>query len=140
MYRALPLTPRSILSTRIQIPAIKLARTPFPVRHRRVSPPLKRLAATATAAIVAMATTSSSPQQPSVAIITTQGCPYCRQAKADLTAAGIPYTEILITDQLDVLAEIKKATGQSTVPQVRESSRKRRTTALLVFLVFHVYP
>jgi glutaredoxin len=70
-----------------------------------------------------MASTSSPPQQPSVAVVTTQGCPYCRQAKADLTAAGIPYTEILITNQLDILSEIKKTTGQSTVPQVSYTKR-----------------
>ncbi|KAH7624445.1 hypothetical protein Ndes2526B_g00645 [Nannochloris sp. 'desiccata'] len=118
MHRAVALTPRSFLPTNTlsRSLVIRLTRPRFPL-SRRVSPPLLTFLAPTTA----MATTSSSSsqqQQPSVAVVTTQGCPYCRQAKADLSAAGIPYAEILITDQLDVLNEIKKATGQSTVPQI----------------------
>ena len=59
-----------------------------------------------------------STELPLVAVVTTAGCPYCRQAKEALTTAGIPYQEILIQDRLDVLNEIKNVTRQSTVPQV----------------------
>lgn len=63
---------------------------------------------------------ASSAPPPAVAVITTQGCPYCRRAKADLTAAGIPFTEILIgEDQAELLSAVKAASGQATVPQVR---------------------
>lgn len=120
MHRAVALTPRSILPTNTlsRCLVVKFARPGFPV-SRRVSPPLLKFLAPAITA--AMAPPSSSSQQPSVAVVTTQGCPYCRQAKADLSAAGIPYSEVLITDQLDILDEIKKATGQSTVPQVNRN-------------------
>jgi len=119
MHRAVASTPRSSLPTNTlsRCLVIKFARPGSPL-SRRVSPLLKF--PTPTAITAAMAASSPSSQQPSVAVVTTQGCPYCRQAKADLSAAGIPYSEILITDQLDILNEIKKATGQSTVPQVNK--------------------
>jgi glutaredoxin len=124
MHRAVTLIPRSILPTNTntlpRFPVIKFAKRGYPV-SRRVSPPLKFLALTTTMA--SASSSSSQQQQPSVAVVTTKGCPYCRQAKADLSAAGIPYTEILITDQLDVLNKIKETTGQSTVPQVQIFSR-----------------
>jgi glutaredoxin len=119
MHRAVALTLRSSLPINNKIArslSIKLAKPRFFAPCRVLSSSRHRLAPS-TASIFAMASTSST--QPSVAVVTTQGCPYCRQAKADLNAAGIFYTEILITDQLDVLNEIKKTTGQSTVPQVK---------------------
>lgn len=73
------------------------------------------LPAHASATIMAASQTS---EPPAVAIVTTEGCPYCRRAKAELTAANIPYTEYLLTNQIQVLKEVKAASGQSTVPQV----------------------
>ena len=119
MHRVIALSPRLAVSTKT-IPYS----TAFKVARPCISSPRPGYAPNRikTPTIVAMASSSSpssqQQNQPSVAVVTTQGCPYCRQAKADLTAAGIPYTEILITDQLDVLNEIKKTTGQATVPQV----------------------
>lgn len=51
-------------------------------------------------------------------IFSTQGCQYCRRAKAALDGAGIPYQDIDLSMQLDALGEVKKATGRNTVPQV----------------------
>ena len=63
-----------------------------------------------------MATSQS--EQPAVAIVTTEGCPYCRQAKSALTTAGIPYTEYQLTNQVEILQQVKAASGQATVPQI----------------------
>lgn len=57
-------------------------------------------------------------QSASVAIITTLGCQYCKQAKEALHKAGVAYEEIEAGSQLDLLQTIKKSTGKSTVPQV----------------------
>ncbi|EFN52965.1 hypothetical protein CHLNCDRAFT_137357 [Chlorella variabilis] len=62
-----------------------------------------------------MAAATAAPQ---VAIITTLGCPYCKKAKAAMQAAGIPYQEYELSEQLEVLSKIKATTGQSTVPQI----------------------
>jgi glutaredoxin len=66
---------------------------------------------------VAMSAAPSTVLAPRVAVITTQGCKFCRQAKASLDAAGLGYEEIELSGAPEVLAAIKSATGQSTVPQ-----------------------
>lgn len=56
---------------------------------------------------------------PRVAVITTLGCPYCKRAKASLREAGIIFDEIDLGEEVELLARVKAATGQATVPQVR---------------------
>lgn len=53
-----------------------------------------------------------------VAVITTIGCPYCKKAKDALKKEGIEYEDIELSSDLELLGKIKKATGQTTVPQV----------------------
>ncbi|KAL4422375.1 hypothetical protein ABPG75_008572 [Micractinium tetrahymenae] len=57
-------------------------------------------------------------QQAQVAVITTQGCPYCKKAKAALVGAGIAFNEYDLGEQIEALTRVKAATGQSTVPQI----------------------
>ncbi|PSC73843.1 hypothetical protein C2E20_3010 [Micractinium conductrix] len=57
-------------------------------------------------------------KEPKVAVITTLGCKYCKATKAALQGAGIAFTEYDLGQQLEVLSQVKSATGQSTVPQV----------------------
>lgn len=66
------------------------------------------------AADAAAPDTSAAP----VAVITTAGCSYCKRVKATLKDAGIHFQEFALTDDLEALAEVKRTTGQSTVPQV----------------------
>ena len=65
---------------------------------------------------MAQAAGAEAPSQ--VAVITTLGCPYCRRAKAALGEANIAYEEIELSGDLDLLATVKRTSGQSTVPQV----------------------
>mmetsp|Transcript_869 Transcript_869/g.2685 ORF Transcript_869/g.2685 Transcript_869/m.2685 type:complete len:544 (+) Transcript_869:814-2445(+) len=53
-----------------------------------------------------------------VALITTSGCQFCAQAKAQLDAAGLGYEEIDLGAFPKLLAEVKAATGRQSVPQV----------------------
>jgi len=55
---------------------------------------------------------------PQLAVVTTAGCPHCKRAKQALTEAGVEYREHNLAGALDVLAELKRATGKTTVPQV----------------------
>lgn len=55
----------------------------------------------------------------SVVIYTKSYCPYCHAAKELLRRKGIAFTEIDITGNMDVRAEmIAKAGGHTTVPQI----------------------
>ena len=45
-------------------------------------------------------------------------CPYCKSAKALLTRKGAAFTEIEITDDAALLAEMVEKTGRRTVPQI----------------------
>ncbi|PRW45346.1 hypothetical protein C2E21_6023 [Chlorella sorokiniana] len=58
-----------------------------------------------------------------VALITKPGCPHCKRSKAALQEAGLPFEQYELSDQLEVLAAIKAATGQATVPQVFVAGR-----------------
>ena len=51
-------------------------------------------------------------------ILTTLGCAFCRKTKAALNQAGVPYEEVDLSRQLEVLRRVKETTGQTTVPQV----------------------
>ena len=51
-------------------------------------------------------------------IFTTLGCAFCRKTKAALNQAGVPYEEVDLSRQLEVLRRLKETTGQTTVPQV----------------------
>ncbi len=55
---------------------------------------------------------------PPVTIYTTISCPYCVQAKRLLTHKGVPYTEIDVTADSELLREMILASGRRTVPQI----------------------
>jgi len=57
--------------------------------------------------------------EPRVAVITTLGCAFCKRAKDALRSAGVPFEEVELSQDLDLLRSIKKSTGLRTVPQVR---------------------
>ena len=53
-----------------------------------------------------------------IVIYTTNYCPYCRAAKALLTAKGVAFSEINVEGD-DVKRDwLSRQTGQSTVPQI----------------------
>jgi len=45
-------------------------------------------------------------------------CPYCKNAKALLTAKGVTFTEFEITDDTALTAEMVERSGRHTVPQI----------------------
>ncbi len=51
-------------------------------------------------------------------IYSTMSCPYCVKAKQLLTSLDLPYQEIDIGVNPDVLEELIKKTGWQTVPQI----------------------
>ena len=53
-----------------------------------------------------------------VVIYTTQGCPYCADAKELLTKKGVKYKEIQVDKDSDKLAEMMKLSNQRSVPQI----------------------
>ena len=50
-----------------------------------------------------------------VAVFSAAWCPYCKQAKAALKAAGVEFREVEVTDAQK--AELKALTGKTSVPQ-----------------------
>ena len=53
-----------------------------------------------------------------VTIYTTSYCPYCVQAKRLLTRKGIPYTEVDVTEDVDLREKMVAESGRRTVPQI----------------------
>ena len=53
-----------------------------------------------------------------VTVYTTSYCPYCVQAKRLLTRKGIPYTEIDVTEDVDLRQKMVAESGRRTVPQI----------------------
>ncbi|MDX2166587.1 MAG: glutaredoxin 3 [Deltaproteobacteria bacterium] len=53
-----------------------------------------------------------------VVIYTTSSCPYCVQAKRLLDRKGVPYTEIDVSGDAEKRAEVMRASGRRTVPQI----------------------
>jgi glutaredoxin len=53
-----------------------------------------------------------------VAVISTLGCPYCKQVKSSLKLTSIPFVEVDLSDHQECLQEVKSLTGKVTVPQV----------------------
>ena len=45
-------------------------------------------------------------------------CPYCKAAKSLLTAKGLPFKEIEVTDNAKEFANMVKRSGRRTVPQI----------------------
>ncbi len=45
-------------------------------------------------------------------------CPYCVAAKNLLTGKGAQFKEIMVDDDPDLYAELRKKTGMMTVPQI----------------------
>ena len=53
-----------------------------------------------------------------VTIYTKDHCGFCAQAKALLRAKGVAYTEIDVTRDADLQAEMIERSGRQTVPQI----------------------
>ncbi|MEO8604618.1 MAG: glutaredoxin 3 [bacterium] len=53
-----------------------------------------------------------------VVVYTTSSCPYCVQAKRLLDRKGVAYREIDVSADADKRAEMIKASGRRTVPQI----------------------
>ena len=56
-------------------------------------------------------------EEPTVAIFTTTGCPYCRKAKGIFQEEGIAYKEVDVSSDARLRQELEGVTGQKTVPQ-----------------------
>lgn len=55
---------------------------------------------------------------PHVTVYTTRFCPYCVRAKQLLSQKGVEFTEHAVDGQPQMRAELRKKSGQSTVPQI----------------------
>jgi arsenate reductase-like glutaredoxin family protein len=55
---------------------------------------------------------------PLLAQVTTSGCKYCKRAKEALRANNIPYAEIEVQGDVQLLTKFREASGLRTVPQV----------------------
>jgi glutaredoxin 3 len=53
-----------------------------------------------------------------VTIYSTRVCPYCVRAKALLDGKHVPYTEVMVDQQPEKMAEMMQRSGRRTVPQV----------------------
>ena len=53
-----------------------------------------------------------------IQIYSTQQCPYCVRAKALLQAKGLPYEEINVSADIDVMQEMIQRSGNRSVPQI----------------------
>lgn len=53
-----------------------------------------------------------------VVVYTTSSCPYCVQAKRLLDRKGVPYTEVDVSADAEKRAEMMRASGRRTVPQI----------------------
>ncbi len=56
--------------------------------------------------------------QKKVVIYTTQGCPYCADAKELLNKKGVKYEEIQVDKDPNKLAEMMKLSQKRSVPQI----------------------
>ena len=56
--------------------------------------------------------------QKKVVIYTTQGCPYCADAKELLNKKGVKYEEIQVDKDPNKLAEMVKLSQKRSVPQI----------------------
>ena len=54
----------------------------------------------------------------SIILYTKDHCPYCKAAKALLTEKGVAFTDIEITGDDVLMAEMVKKSGRYTVPQI----------------------
>lgn len=53
-----------------------------------------------------------------IQIYSTQQCPYCVRAKALLQAKGLPYDEIDVSADMDIMQEMIQRSGNRSVPQI----------------------
>jgi glutaredoxin 3 len=53
-----------------------------------------------------------------VVVYTSVPCPYCVQAKRLLDRKGVPYREIDVSGDAEKRAEMMRASGRRTVPQI----------------------
>ena len=53
-----------------------------------------------------------------VVIYTWRTCPFCIRVKRLLEEKDVPYTEVEISRQKEMLSELKSKTGSGTVPQI----------------------
>ncbi len=54
-----------------------------------------------------------------VKIFTTQGCPYCHQAKDYLKSQSIDFEEVDLTSDQKAAAALVQQTGHTAVPQIQ---------------------
>jgi glutaredoxin 3 len=55
---------------------------------------------------------------PQVIMYTTSWCPYCRAAKSLFAAKKIKFTEIDVTEEPKLRADMERLSGRRTVPQI----------------------
>ena len=66
----------------------------------------------------------SAAQDKKVVIYTSAYCPYCVRAKSLLGQRGVPFTEILVSDEDDAEWDrLEKLTGMKTMPQILHGDR-----------------
>lgn len=53
-----------------------------------------------------------------IQIYSKQHCPFCVRAKNLLESKGVAYEEIMVDNDPDLYASLKKRTGMLTVPQI----------------------
>lgn len=53
-----------------------------------------------------------------VIVYSTRICPYCVRAKALLDSKHVPYTEIMVDEDMEKRTEMMQKSGQRTVPQI----------------------
>jgi glutaredoxin 3 len=63
------------------------------------------------------------PDATQVTVYTTEPCGFCRQAKALLTARGVPYSEVNLVKDPVGRSELVALTGQMTFPQILVGER-----------------
>ena len=61
---------------------------------------------------------------PSIVILTTAGCGFCRKTKTALRMAGLDYEEVDVSRQPDVVKKAKELTGHQTVPQANSYEKQ----------------
>ena len=57
-----------------------------------------------------------------VKVYTTPTCPWCKQAKAFLKAAGVPFEEVDVSKDRALVAELQAVSGQLGVPVITDGA------------------
>lgn len=57
-------------------------------------------------------------ESPAVTVYLTETCPYCGAARMLLTKKGVSYTEIVVSRDPALRAEMEQKSGRTSVPQI----------------------